>query len=117
MAIQTSQAMKNLIDLGKEHGYLTLEEISRTVSVANMKSEEVDELMTAVEDLGLERFAEDWGGSSDISNSIRMYLSEMGRVPLLNREEEVTLARNVREREKELRMLVLESPVTMSEIR
>jgi RNA polymerase primary sigma factor len=134
MAIQTSQAMKNLIDLGKEHGYLTLEEISRTVSVANMKSEEVDELMTALEDLGIElvdrkkpeaerpvatreRFAEDWGGSSDISNSIRMYLSEMGRVPLLNREEEVTLARNVREREKELRMLVLESPVTMREIR
>ena len=126
MAIQTSQAMKNLIDLGKEHGYLTLEEISRTVSVANMKSEEVDELMTALEDLGIElgdrkkpeatrpavereRFSEDWGGSSDISNSIRMYLSEMGRVPLLNREEEVTLARNVREREKELRMLVLES--------
>jgi RNA polymerase primary sigma factor len=46
-----------------------------------------------------------------------MYLSEMGRVPLLNREEEVTLARNVREREKELRLLVLESPVTMREIR
>src|SRR5580692_4460102 len=126
--------MKNLIDLGKEHGYLTLEEISRTVSVANMKSEEVDELMTALEDLGIElvdrkkpeaerpvaqreRFAEDWGGSSDISNSIRMYLSEMGRVPLLNREEEVTLARNVREREKELRLLVLESPITMREIR
>ncbi len=133
MAIQTSQAMKNLIDLGKEHGYLTLEEISRTVSVSNMKTEEVDELMTALEDLGIEvvdrkkpashpvaereRFSEDWGGSSDISNSIRMYLSEMGRVPLLNREEEVTLARNVREREKELRMLVLESPVTMREIR
>ena len=135
MAIQTSQAMKNLIGLGKEHGYLTLEEISRTVSAANMKSEEMDELMTALEDLGIEvvdrkkpaaaaapergreRFSEDWGGSSDISNSIRMYLSEMGRVPLLNREEEVTLARNVREREKELRMLVLESPVTMREIR
>ncbi len=135
MAIQTSQAMKNLIGLGKEHGYLTLEEISRTVSAANMKSEEMDELMTALEDLGIEvvdrkkptvaaapergreRFSEDWGGTSDISNSIRMYLSEMGRVPLLNREEEVTLARNVREREKELRMLVLESPVTMREIR
>ncbi len=135
MAIATSQAMKNLIGLGKEHGYLTLEEISRTVSAANMKSEEMDELMTALEDLGIEvvdrkkpaaspapergreRFSEDWGGTSDISNSIRMYLSEMGRVPLLNREEEVTLARNVREREKELRMLVLESPVTMREIR
>jgi RNA polymerase primary sigma factor len=133
MAIQASQAMKNLIDLGKEHGYLTLEEISRSLSMSNMNSEEVDELMSTLEDLGIEvvdrkkaavapvvekeRFSEEWTGSSDISNSIRMYLSEMGRVPLLNREEEVTLARNVREREKELRLLVLESPVTMREIR
>jgi RNA polymerase primary sigma factor len=133
MSIQASQAMKNLIDLGKEHGYLTLEEISRSLSMSNMSSEEVDELMSTLEDLGIEvvdrkktavapvvekeRFTEEWTGSSDISNSIRMYLSEMGRVPLLNREEEVTLARNVREREKELRLLVLESPVTMREIR
>ena len=133
MALHASQAMKNLIDLGKEHGYLTLEEISRSLSMSNMKSEEVDELMSTLEDLGIEvvdrkktavapvvekeRFAEEWNASSDISNSIRMYLSEMGRVPLLNREEEVTLARNVREREKELRLLVLESPVTMREIR
>jgi RNA polymerase primary sigma factor len=133
MAIQASQAMKNLIDLGKEHGYLTLEEVSRSLSMSNMNSEEVGELMSTLEDLGIEivdrkkavvapvvekeRFSEEWTGSSDISNSIRMYLSEMGRVPLLNREEEVTLARNVREREKELRLLVLESPVTMREIR
>ena len=46
-----------------------------------------------------------------------MYLSEMGKVPLLTRDEEVTLARNSREREKELRMLVLESPITLREIR
>ena len=112
---------------------MTLEEISRSLSMSNMNAEEVDELMGTLEDLGIEvvdrkktavapivekeRFAEEWSGSSDISNSIRMYLSEMGRVPLLNREEEVTLARNVREREKELRLLVLESPVTMREIR
>jgi RNA polymerase primary sigma factor len=133
MALHASQAMRNLIELGKEHGYLTLEEISRTLSMSNVKSEEVDELMSTLEDLGIEivdrkksalapvvekeRFAEEWSAGSDISNSIRMYLSEMGRVPLLNREEEVTLARNVREREKELRLLVLESPVTQREIR
>ena len=133
MALHASQAMKNLIELGKEHGYLTLDEISRTLSISSVKSEEVDELMSTLEDLGIEivdrkksavapvvekeRFAEEWSAGSDISNSIRMYLSEMGRVPLLNREEEVTLARNVREREKELRLLVLESPVTQREIR
>ena len=133
MALHASQAMKNLIELGKEHGYLTLEEISRTLSMSYMKSSEVDELMITLEDLGIEivdrkrsaaapvvereRFSEEWSAGSDISNSIRMYLSEMGRVPLLNREEEVTLARNVREREKELRLLVLESPITQREIR
>src|SRR5260221_12923578 len=46
-----------------------------------------------------------------------MYVSEMACVPLINREEEVTLARSVREREKELRLSVLESPVTMRESR
>lgn len=63
-----------------------------------------------------EAFSEDWSSSPDISNSIRMYLSEMGKVPLLSRDEEITLARNIREREKELRKLVLESPITMREI-
>ena len=61
---------------------------------------------------------EEWTAlaAPDISNSIRMYLSEMGRVPLLTRDEEVTLARNIRERERELRKMVLESPITMREI-
>jgi RNA polymerase primary sigma factor len=37
-------------------------------------------------------------------------------VPLLSRDEEIALARNIREREKELRKLVLECPITMREI-
>jgi RNA polymerase primary sigma factor len=133
MAIHASQAVKNLIEMGKNHGYLTLDEINRTLGPANISSEEVDDLMSTLEDLGIEvvdkkkslpdstpereRFSEEWNSSADVSNSIRMYLSEMGRVPLLSREEEVTLARNVRERERELRLLVLESPVAMREIR
>ncbi len=133
MATHASQAVKNLIEMGKNHGYLTLDEINRTLGPANISSEEVDDLMSTLEDLGIEvvdkkkslpdsipereRFSEEWSSSSDVSNSIRMYLSEMGRVPLLSREEEVTLARNVRERERELRLLVLESPVAMREIR
>ncbi|MBI4423368.1 MAG: sigma-70 family RNA polymerase sigma factor, partial [Elusimicrobia bacterium] len=133
MATPTKAALRDLIELGKEHGYLTLEEINRSLTTASMSSEEIDGLMTTLEDLGIEvvdrkkykivspaekeAYTEDWDSSPDVSSSIRMYLSEMGKVPLLNREEEVTLARNVREREKELRLLVLESPVTMREIR
>ena len=133
MASLTKAALRDLIELGKEHGYLTLEEINRSLTTASMSSEEIDGLMTTLEDLGIEvvdrkkfkmvspaekeAYTEEWDSSPDVSSSIRMYLSEMGKVPLLNREEEVTLARNVREREKELRLLVLESPITMREIR
>ncbi|MEK7745175.1 MAG: sigma-70 family RNA polymerase sigma factor, partial [Elusimicrobiota bacterium] len=133
MSSTTKQALGDLIEMGKEHGYLTLEEINRSLTAANMSSEEIDGLMATLEDLGIEvvnrkklkvsspaereAYTEEWESSPDVSNSIRMYLSEMGKVPLLNREEEVTLARNVRERERELRLLVLESPITMREIR
>jgi RNA polymerase primary sigma factor len=133
MAGLSKQALGDLIELGKEHGFLTLEEINRALTAAHMSSEEIDGLMSTLEDLGIEvvnrkktksdrkgdreHYAEEWESTPDVSNSIRMYLSEMGKVPLLSREEEVTLARNVREREKELRLLVLESPITMREIR
>jgi len=130
---QARKALRDLVELGKEHGYITLEEINRSLTNASMSSEEIDTLMGTLEDLGIEvvdrkkfkmvaaaereAYTEEWGAAPDVSNSIRMYLSEMGKVPLLTRDEEVTLARNSREREKELRMLVLESPITMREIR
>jgi len=130
---QVRKALRDLVELGKEHGYITLEEINRSLTNASMSSEEIDTLMGTLEDLGIEvvdrkkfklvaaaereAYTEEWDAAPDVSNSIRMYLSEMGKVPLLTRDEEVTLARNSREREKELRMLVLESPITLREIR
>jgi RNA polymerase primary sigma factor len=54
---------------------------------------------------------------AETTNSIRMYLTEMGKVPLLTREQELTLTRNIKENEKTLKLIVLESPITMREIR
>ncbi len=128
---QDNKAFKELVEIGKEHGYLTLDEINKSLTSAASNSEDIDGLMGTLEDLGIkvvdkkykavamsekEAYTEEWTANMDISNSIRMYLSEMGKVPLLSRDEEVTLARNIREREKELRKLVLESPITMREI-
>ena len=129
MANTGNKALKELVELGQESGMISLDEINRSLSSNLMSAEEIDGLMGTLEDKGIqvvdekksksaekEIMTEDWSSSPDISNSIRMYLSEMGRVPLLSRDEEITLARNVREREKELRKLVLESPITMREI-
>ena len=128
-----NKALKDLLEEGKESGFLSLEELNRSIAAADMSAEDIDGVMGTIDDLGIqvvdqkkfkstaaqekETLSEDWAAAApDISNSIRMYLSEMGKVPLLSRDEEITLARNIREREKELRKLVLESPITMREI-
>ena len=123
-----NKALKDLVEEGKESGFLTLEDLNKSLTAAEMSAEDADGVMDTLDDLGIQIVdqkksknepAEDLSAGAsglDISNSIRMYLSEMGKVPLLTRDEEITLARNVREREKELRKLVLESPITMREI-
>ena len=133
MANSGNKVVKELIDASKESGMLSLDEINRSLNANSMSAEDIDGLMGTLEDMGIqvvddkkikaasladkEAYTDEWSASNpDISNSIRMYLSEMGKVPLLTRDEEITLARNIREREKELRKLVLESPITMREI-
>ena len=126
-----NKSLKELVQEGKESGYLQLEDLNRSIAASDMSSEDIDSVMDTLDEMGIqvvsqkkfketekEPVSEDLMSAAgmDISNSIRMYLSEMGKVPLLSRDEEVTLARNIREREKELRKLVLESPITMREI-
>jgi len=121
-----NKALKDLVDEGKENGFLTLEDLNKSLTGADMSAEDAESVMDSLDDLGIpvidqkksksESEETSAASSMDISNSIRMYLSEMGKVPLLTRDEEITLARNIREREKELRKLVLESPITMREI-
>ena len=129
-----NKALKDLVEEGKESGFLSVDELNRSLAAADMSAQDVEGVMGTLDDLGIqlvdqkklketekEALSEEWNNLSsasglDVSNSIRMYLSEMGRVPLLSRDEEITLARNIREREKELRKLVLESPITMREI-
>ncbi len=126
--------IKELITKGKETGVLTYEEINRRLPEHAIDGEELDELFGTLEEMGIEvvdrqedllrpvaKPAEEEVPVPDIgaetTNSIRMYLTEMGKVPLLTREQELTLTRNIKENEKVLKMIVLESPITMREIR
>ena len=128
--IDNDVLMKGLIAQGKEAGYITYEEIMRRLP-ENTTPEDLDNFFGTLEEMGIQVLeAEDTGRPKpetqegapqpeielDTQNSIRMYLSEMGRVPLLTREQEVTLSRNIKEHEKELRLLVLQSPITLREI-
>jgi RNA polymerase primary sigma factor len=129
----STDPIKALIAQGKEHGFLTYEEINRRLPEHSVGGEELDDLFGTLEDLGIEvvdreedltraqekpaeeEVLPDLG--AETTNSIRMYLTEMGKVPLLTREQELTLTRNIKENEKTLKLIVLESPITMREIR
>lgn len=130
---EENKAARDLVELGKERGFVTIEEKERVLTNPSMSGEEISSMLEQMEELGIdvveqkqfkivsasekEAYTSEWDAASDVSNSIKMYLSEMGKVPLLSREEEITLARNIHEREKKMRMMVLESPITLREIR
>src|SRR5689334_16883557 len=126
--------IKKLIEQGKETGFLTYEEINRRLPEGVIGGEELDDLFGTLEDMGIEVVdrEEDLLRPSEkppeeevplpdlgveTTNSIRMYLTEMGKVPLLTREQELTLTRNIKENEKTLKLIVLENPITLRELR
>ena len=130
--INYQDVVRGLIEHGKEAGYLTYEEISQKLPETNFTTEELDTLFGKLEEMGIDvvERGDDHGRPKadgpeeigvpelelDTQNSIRMYLSEMGKVPLLTREQEVSLARSIKDNEKILKLVVLESPITHREI-
>lgn len=127
--IDNNVLIQGLINQGKEAGYITYEEIMRRLP-ENTTPEDLDNFFGTLEEMGIQvlemgdtkdKMASPSGTPApeielDTQNSIRMYLSEMGRVPLLKREEEVSLSRSIKEYEKDLHLLVLQSPITLREI-
>jgi RNA polymerase primary sigma factor len=137
MKMAKKDLFQGLIDIGKEHGYLTYEEINKSIPQKSMVAEKIDSFFVTLDDLGIkvidnkeylsdkaqknqgeavEQTVKAASDDEDI-NPVRMYLSEMAKVPLLERAVEVELAKNIRENEKKLKFIVLESPLIIKEIR
>ena len=97
------KVFRSLIDSSREQRYLNNEKYISTDSKKNSVEivEQPVKVMNEEEDI----------------NPVRMYLNEMARVPLLERCVEVELAKNIKENEKKLKFIVLESPLIIKEIR
>ncbi len=111
--------IRQLIALGKEKGYLLYDEINELLPAAVTSSEELDDLFSTFSSAGIEvvdseqtyreeklidrrsEGAEEpeldlTPGALDKTNDpVRMYLREMGTVPLLTREGEVAIAKRI----------------------
>ena len=111
--------VRQLIETGKEKGFLLYDEVNELLPPDITKSEDLDDLFTAFGNAGIEvvdseqkylerKLLDRRGeGSDDVeldltpsaidktNDPVRMYLREMGTVPLLTREGEVAIAKRI----------------------
>ncbi len=114
---ETYDEVRQLIEIGKEKGYLLYDEVNELLPPEITTSDALDELFNAFGNAGIEivdseqkyregkRLDRRSEGSDDIeldltpsaidktNDPVRMYLREMGTVPLLTREGEVEIAK------------------------
>ena len=132
--------VKQLIDLGKEKGYLLYDEVNDLLPGNVTSSEELDEMFavfraqgievidgdpktTGTEKLGFERESNEepsldlTPGVLDKTNDpVRLYLREMGTVPLLTREGEVEIAKKIERGQLNVLKAVSRSPIAIKEV-
>ncbi len=137
--------LKRLIDIGKDKGYITFEELNDDLSDEIISSEEhIDDLMMMFEELDImviddaskeeiekakrankeQAKPEEKGNfqveisetASRVSDPVKMYLKEMGCISLLTREGEVEIAKRIEAGEREALTALLDCGVGIEHI-
>ena len=143
-------AVRQLIAIGKERGYLLYDEVNDSLPAEVHSSEEIDDLLTTFERNGIEIYEDQASakaaravevsveggdheakedaheGETDLdltpgslektNDPVRMYLREMGTVPLLTREGEVTIAKRIERGQLVVMRSITRSPIVIKEL-
>jgi RNA polymerase primary sigma factor len=139
MADNLETSIRKLIDKGKKRGFLTYEEMNEGLPGEAISPERLDSLLMTLDELAIELIdqaeaelrqpfeegdqeaklptkpkrskAEEEleAASRRIDDPVRMYLTQMGEIPLLRRDQEIALAKKIEMTRMHFRRRVLES--------
>ena len=123
---QHQQKIDELVSLSKEQGYITYEEINEILPMTFDSADQIDQVLIYLSGMdiqvlnqsevdrqkerkkeakeleGLPKRAE---GTPD--DPVRMYLKEMGSVPLLSREEEVEISKRIEKAQIQIERIIM----------
>lgn len=130
-----NEYLEKLVDLGRKSGYLTFKQINDILPNTPLFLDKVDDLITDLTEKGIDIIDETQKKISKKSISVkkntpakkfknkryyddpvRMYLREMGRVPLLDREGEVRIAKKIESAQRWINKYVFTSGSTLREM-
>ncbi len=131
------ESLNQLIDTGKTQGFLTFTQVNAYLPDEAANPEKLDNLVMCLEELGMEIITDKQAGfapppskkprarkskalseeesSRRIDDPVRMYLTQMGEIPLLTREQEIALAKKIEITRKRFRRQLLESDYAMKQ--
>jgi RNA polymerase primary sigma factor len=138
---ESSKEVKKLIDLGKEKGYLTYDDVNDMLPAEAVSPDQIEDVMSIFGEMDIEVVDSNQrvtlGGAGDeisdddeeekehetdgdgdavgkTGDPVRMYLREMGTVSLLSREGEVEIAKKIEKGENQVLHEVLTSPLALT---
>jgi RNA polymerase primary sigma factor len=150
---EMGEQVRNLIDVGKERGYLLSDEVNHVLPADVHSSEEIDDLRSTFEHIGIRVYEDlaaaiaardipnlivsetasvEWkdtvhvaeeseldltpGGLDKNNDPVRIYLREMGSVPLLKRQDEVAIAKRMERGHLIMFKTISRSPIVLKEL-
>jgi RNA polymerase primary sigma factor len=129
----------DIVEVGKEKGYMTFGEVNDLLPGDIVSPDDLDDLLTTINTQGIELGVDSREGrdkyepeageeSEDVeldlspgtlektNDPVRMYLREMGTVPLLTREGEVEIAKRIERGQLRVMKAISRSPIVIREI-